>query len=100
MLFYIHVFFKYLDNVYERTYVSHFVNILSRVFFSGLQFSALWSHKLLLNLLLILPIEIDGTMAGYCVTLRSLIYLHQFVVFTIWYPNLCVFLSQLLLNMA
>jgi len=41
MLFYIHVFFKYLDNVYERTYVSHFVNILSRVFFSGLQFSAL-----------------------------------------------------------
>jgi len=45
----------------------------------------------LLNLLQILPIEIDGIMAGYCVTLRSLIYLHQFVGITIWYPNLCVF---------
>jgi hypothetical protein len=69
-------------------------------FFSGLQFSALWSRKLLLYLLQILPLEIDGIMAGYCVTLRSLIYLHQFVGITIWYPNLCVFLSRLLLSMA
>ena len=41
------------------------------VFFSGLQFSALWSHRLLLNRLQILPIEIDGIMVGYCATQES-----------------------------
>lgn len=61
------------------------------VLFSGLQFSALWNCKRLLNLMQMLPIEIDGIMAGYYFTLRRLIYLHTFVGITIWYPDVCVF---------
>jgi len=39
MLFYVHVCFKDLANVYEWAYVSHFINILSCVFsFLGYNF--------------------------------------------------------------
>jgi len=100
MLSYIHVCFKDLANVYGQTYVRDFVNILSCVFFfSGLQFSALWSHRLLLNLLQILPIEIDGIMAGY-VSHSGVSFTYISLLASPYGIQTCVFLSQLLLSMA